>query len=230
MPMFPELILISLLGGLIALDKTEACQTMLSQPLLAGLCVGLLLHDLPSGIVMGVLFQLAYFWVMPIGTAAFPDSALGTVVGASGFVLLQGSFPDRFGLTVLVMLVFTIPFSLFAGWSLIKQRQLNSKLLARADLYAETVKIRGFGYLFSLALSLSFVRGFVVAGSGMVCILIFLKPLVGFLSFIPEVYLRNIEIPVWGFGIGAMVYLFGSKRNLLWCALGACLGIILVLI
>lgn len=228
--MFDELLLICTLGGLIALDKTEAFQSMLSQPLLVGPVVGVVLNDLPNGLLIGVLFQLAYFWVKPIGTATFPDPAMGTVGGASGFVILHRLFPERSNLILLAILLFTVPFSVFAGWSLIKQRQLNSKLLPKADLYAEKVKIRRFGYLLFLALSGSFVRGFVIAGSGVLCVLIFLKPLVELLSFVPELYLQNIEIPIWGFGIGTMIYLFRGKDNLPWCMLGACLGITLILI
>ncbi len=227
--MLQELILLSIFGGLVALDKTEACQTMFSQPLLIGPVVGFLLNDLPSGLMIGILFQLAYLWVMPIGTATFPDPAVGTVVGASGFIILTGLFPKSSNLILLLILFFVIPFSLFAGWSLIKQRQLNSKLLPKADLYAERVLISGFGYLFFLGLSGSFFRGFVITGSGILCILVLLKPLIGVLSFFPELYLQDMELPIWGLGIGTMIYLFGRKKNLLWCFWGVCLGIVFLL-
>ena len=52
--MFQELILVSMFGGLVALDKTEAFQSMFSQPLVAGPIVGLLLNDLPGGLFVGI--------------------------------------------------------------------------------------------------------------------------------------------------------------------------------
>jgi len=228
--MLGQLTLISIFGGLVALDKTETAQTMFSQPLLIGPIVGFLLNDLPSGLIIGILFQLIYLWVMPIGTATFPDPAVGTVVGSFGFVILTDLFPDRSNLIFLLILLFVVPFSLFAGWSLIKQRQLNSKLVQKADLYAEKVKISSFGYLFFLGLSGSFIRGFVITGSGILSMLILLKPLVKLLSFVPELYLKNIELPIWGLGIGTGLYLFGRKKNLLWCIGGATLGIIFLLL
>jgi mannose/fructose/N-acetylgalactosamine-specific phosphotransferase system component IIC len=228
--MFEELILICMFGGLVALDKTEACQTMLSQPLFIGAAVGLLLGDLPGGLFIGVLLQLAYLWVMPIGTPAFPDPAVGAVAGSSGFIFLSRLYPDRSDLILLAVLIFVIPFSLFAGWSLVKQRQLNSRLLPKADLYAERVKIRGYRHLFFLGLSGSFARGFVVTGSGTLCVLILLKPLVKLLSLVPDPYVQGIEVPIWGMGIGTMIYLFGRKPNLLWCVGGACLGIVFILL
>jgi mannose/fructose/N-acetylgalactosamine-specific phosphotransferase system component IIC len=228
--MLQQLILVSAFGGLVALDKTEAVQSMFSQPLVAGPIAGLLLNDLHGGLLVGVLCQLIYLWLMPIGTATFPDPAVGTVVGSAGFVILRGSFPDNPNLVILLILVFVIPFSMFAGWTLIKQRQLNSRLLARADLYAEQAKITGFRLLFFLGLLGSFVRGFVVTGSGILVVLILLVPLAGGLGFVSEAYLQDLEIPVWGLGLGAMIYLFGRKRNLLWSVGGVVLGILLLLL
>ncbi|KPL01058.1 MAG: hypothetical protein AMJ91_01825 [candidate division Zixibacteria bacterium SM23_73_3] len=228
--MFQELLLISVFGGLVALDKTEAYQTMFSEPLLIGTVVGFLLGDLAGGLTIGILFQLAYLWVMPMGTATFPDPTVGSVVGACGFVILNRLSPDRFHLILLLIFLFVIPFSFFAGWSLIKQRQLNFRLLEEADLYAERVTIKGFGYLFFLALSGSFLRGFVITGTGVLCLLIVLKPLLGLLTFVSELYLENMELTIWGLGIGIMIYLFGRKKNLSWCIGGVCLGIIFLLV
>jgi mannose/fructose/N-acetylgalactosamine-specific phosphotransferase system component IIC len=227
--MLQELMVISMFGGLVALDKTEACQTMLSQPLFIGPVVGFLLHDLPSGLLLGILFQLAYLWVMPIGTAIFPDSAVGTVVGSFGFVVLTDRFPGSPNLILLLIFLFVIPFSLFAGWSLIKQRQLNSILLHKGDLYAEKASAKGFGYLFFLGLLGSFLRGSVITLLGLFICLVLLKPLARLLISVPEFYIPNMELPVWGLGIGTMIYLFGREKNLLWCMGGICLGIILFL-
>lgn len=228
--MFQELILISIFGGLVALDKTEAFQSMFSQPLVAGPIVGLLLNDLPGGLFVGILFQLVYLWVMPIGAPTFPDPAVGTVVGSAGFIILRGSFPDNPNLILLFVLVFVIPFSLFAGWALIKQRQLNSKLLTKADLYAEGGKIEGFGRLLLLGLSGSFVRGFLVTASGVLAIFVLLAPLVTTSCFAPETLFQKIEIPVWGLGLGTMIFLFGRGRNILWSVGGAVLGIAFLLL
>jgi mannose/fructose/N-acetylgalactosamine-specific phosphotransferase system component IIC len=228
--MLNELILISIFGGLVALDNTEAFQTMFSQPLVIGPLVGFLLGDVSCGLKIGILLQLMYIWVMPIGTPTFPDPATGSVVGSCGFIILTGLFPDRTNLILLVILVFVVFFSLFSGWTLIKQRQLNSKLLPKADLYAEKAWIKGFNALFFLGLSGSFFRGLAVTSAGILCIFVLLKPMVRFLSFIPESYLQSIELPIWGLGIGTMIHLFGRRRNLIWCLTGIILGIGIVIL
>jgi mannose/fructose/N-acetylgalactosamine-specific phosphotransferase system component IIC len=228
--MLQELIFVSVLGGLVALDKTEVFQSMFSQPLVAGAIVGLLVNDLPGGLFAGILFQLIYLWVMPIGAATFPDPAIGSVVGSAGYCIMRGSFPDNPGLVLLLILAFAVPFSWFAGWTLIKQRQLNSRLLRRADLYAEGDRVGGLGGLLLLGLSGSFVRGLLVTASGILAVFVLLAPLVKALSFAPEVLFEKTEIPVWGVGLGSMLYIFGRKKNTLWVVGGAIVGIALVLL
>ena len=56
--MWEKIILICVIGGLVALDNTEAFQTMFSQPLFIGPLIGLVLGDIPGGLKTGILFQL----------------------------------------------------------------------------------------------------------------------------------------------------------------------------
>jgi len=228
--MLQELIVVSVLGGLVALDKTEAFQSMFSQPLVACAVVGLLLDDLPGGLYAGILFQLIYLWVMPIGAATFPDPAVGSVVSSAGYCILKGSFPDNPGSVLFLVLAFAVPFGWFAGWTLIKQRQLNSRLLRKADSYAEGGRVSGLGGLMLLGLSGSFVRGLLVTAAGILAVLALLAPLVNALSFAPEVLFEKMEIPVWGVGLGSMIFLFGRRKNTLWIVGGAIVGIALILL
>ncbi len=225
-----ELILVALLGGVLALDNTEAFQTMLSQPLLVGPAVGLLLSDLEGGLRIGVLLQLAYLWVMPIGTADLPDPTVGSLVGCAGYVLLNRLFPDKPYLLLFLVLLFTIPFSQLCGWGLIQQRRLNQRLLPRADVCAEKADTRGLSWLLLWGLGLSFLRGVVFSVLGLVCILVLLKPLMDLFNPVTDLHLPNLQTALWGWGMGTMIYLFGRKGHLPWSACGVLLGIILLLI
>jgi hypothetical protein len=73
-------------------------------------------------------------------------------------------------------------------------------------------------------------EGRLLCGTGSGIIRFLLKPLIGLLNFVPEVHLQSIELPVWGLGIGTMIYLFGKKGNFHWSVWGMLLGIILLLI
>jgi mannose/fructose/N-acetylgalactosamine-specific phosphotransferase system component IIC len=228
--MTEEIILITILGGLAALDKTEAYQTNFSQPLVIGLIVGFLLNDLYTGIKIGILIQLTYLWVLPMGTAIFPDPAIGGIVGTFGFITLLRFFPEKSDSVLFFTLLYTILFTLFAGWTLIRQRQLNLKLIRKADLYAEKGEISKIDKLFFWGLTGSFGRGVILTGLGILGIFILVKPVIGFSAFLPDHYLRGIEIPILGFGIGTMFHFFGKIKNLLWLGLGLSLGIVMILI
>ncbi len=228
--MTEEIIFLIIIGGLAALDRTEAYQTMFSQPLVTGLIAGFLLKDLRSGIMIGLLLQLIYLWVVPIGTAVFPDPTIGGVVGAFGFIALLRSFPDRTGLVLFFTILYTLAFSALAGWTLIGQRQLNLKLVQKAALCAEEGKFSKIDRLVFWGLIGSFGRGIVLTGLGILGIFILGKFFVRFFPVLTEYYLRGIEIPVLGFGIGTMFHFFGKSRNLLWIGLGLGSGIVLVLI
>ena len=228
--MTEEIILVTILGGLVALDKTEAYQTNLSQPLVIGLIVGFLLKDLHTGIKIGILIQLIYLWVLPMGTAIFPDPATGGVVGTFGFIVLLRFFPERTDSVLLFTLLYTVVFSLFAGWTLIRQRELNLKLIQKADFYAKEGKISKIDKLFFWGLLGSFGRGVILTGLGILGVFILVKPIIGFSASLPDHYLRGIEIPILGFGIGAMFHFFGKRKNLLWLGLGLGLGIVFILI
>jgi mannose/fructose/N-acetylgalactosamine-specific phosphotransferase system component IIC len=234
--MTEEIILIMILGGLAALDKTEAYQTMFSQPLVIGSIVGFFLKDFSTGVKMGILFQLAYLWVIPLGTAIFPDSTIGGIVGTFGFIALSRFFPQRADLVLFFILLYVILFSLFAGWTLIRQRKLNLKLIRKADLYAEIGETsprdpaEKISKLFFWGLLGSFGRGVILTGLGILGLFILVKPIIGFFHFVPTHFLKGIEIPILGFGVGTMFQFFGKRKNIVWLGLGLGLGIVFILI
>ncbi len=224
------MILVTILGGFAALDRTEALQTMFSQPLVIGTIVGFLLNDLYTGIKIGILIQLIYLWVLPIGTAIFPDPAIGGTVGTYGFITLLRFFPHRSDSVLFFTLIYIVAFTLFAGWTLVKQRQLNLKLIQKADLWAEEAEVSKINKLLFWGLLGSFGRGVLLTGLGILGVFILVKPIIGLSAFLPEYYLGGIQIPILGFGIGTMFHSFGKRKNLLWLGLGLGMGIAFILI
>jgi mannose/fructose/N-acetylgalactosamine-specific phosphotransferase system component IIC len=227
--MTEEIILVILLGGIAALDRTEAFQTMLSQPLVLGAIVGFFLNDLQTGVKIGILIQLIYLWVVPIGTAIYPDSTIGGIVGTFGFIVLLQSFPDRTELVLFFSLLYIVVFSLFAGWTLIKQRELNLKLIRKADLYVEETEVSKINKLFFRGLLGSFGRGVILTGLGIAGLFVLLKPIIRYSAFLPEHYLGGVQIPLLGFGVGTLFHFFVKGKNLFWLGLGLGLGIVFIL-
>src|SRR5439155_20203145 len=78
------------LGGIAALDAAPVAQTLLSQPLVTATLLGMLWHDMPIALSVGVVLQILAASTLPVGARTPEDYATGGVVGA-GLALLLAS-------------------------------------------------------------------------------------------------------------------------------------------
>lgn len=155
-----EVISVSLLGGLLALDGTSVGQFMLSRPLVAGALVGWLLGDPVGGIAVGAILELYLLVSFPTGGSRFPEGATATVVAvaASQVTDATGALP----LAVAVGLVW----GQLAGGSVSLMRHVNSRLVPEpGEGHPGAAQIVG-AHLGAVAID--FVRGAVVTFLGVV--------------------------------------------------------------
>lgn len=86
--MIPEpttLLLLSLLGGLLALDATSLGQVMVSRPLVAAGLAGAVSGNLEGGIVVGVLLEALHLAVLPVGASRYPEAGPAAVAAAGAY-------------------------------------------------------------------------------------------------------------------------------------------------
>ncbi|MGD8729411.1 MAG: PTS sugar transporter subunit IIC [Gemmatimonadota bacterium] len=123
-----EIVQVSLLGGLLALDGTSVGQFMFSRPLVAGVLVGWLLGDPMGGVVVGTILELYLLVSFPTGGSRFPEGATATVVAvaASSVTDATGALP----IAVAVGLVW----GQLAGVSVSFMRKLNSRIVPEAGV------------------------------------------------------------------------------------------------
>ncbi len=93
--MLPEIMLVSLWGGLVSMDTTAFLQIMTSRPIVACTVAGLILGNLQLGLLIGILLELAYISELPVGAAKFSESNVGAVSAAAVADLTIRQFPDR---------------------------------------------------------------------------------------------------------------------------------------
>lgn len=118
-----EIVQLSLLGGLLALDGTSVGQFMVSRPLVAGVIVGWLLGSPATGVAVGTILELYLLVSFPTGGSRFPEGATATVVAVAAAVV--ASSPGGIPLAVAVGLVW----GQLAGFSVTLMRQLNSRVV-----------------------------------------------------------------------------------------------------
>lgn len=88
-----ELLLLTLLGGVVALDGASVAQIMISRPLVSGGLAGLALHDPLLGLAVGVVIELYLLPVFPVGGGHFPEGGPATVAGVGAALQAGGGAP-----------------------------------------------------------------------------------------------------------------------------------------
>ena len=113
-------------GTLVGLDLVSVPQMMIARPLVAGAGAGALLGDLPAGLVVGALFELFQYDVLPVGAVRYPEYGPATVAAVSAAALL----PRPVGLGLAALVGLTV--GMLAGLSLHLMRRLNARAVRAA--------------------------------------------------------------------------------------------------
>ncbi|MEO0184813.1 MAG: PTS sugar transporter subunit IIC [candidate division WOR-3 bacterium] len=83
------ILLLTLFGALILLDKYAVGEFGISQPIIAGTIIGLLCGDLRTGIFIGALFQMIFLANLPIGRDVPPDAQAAGIVGCGSYFIIK---------------------------------------------------------------------------------------------------------------------------------------------
>lgn len=225
-----ELLSVSLLGGLLALDTTAVLQILISQPLVAGTILGWALGNVQLGMHIGLLLQLLWLNQLPVGAAKIPQGNLASIIAVILVFRLDLFLNSYYNILLLLVILYTLLISYLGIKLNTAIRNWNIRLLNHAISALEKGRVSALGKINFLALLLHLI---IVAGA--IYISVFLGQFV-FKQLIPvipaewDAYARYIEIAVIGSGIGLTLNLYKEKKNLKFLALGAALGILIVVI
>jgi len=155
-----DLVLITLLGGVLALDATSVGQFMISRPLVAGALTGWLTGDPASGILIGSLLEIYLLVSFPTGGSRFPEASTATVVA----VAVAGTHEGEAALPVAIAV--GLVWGQIGAWTITGLRRLNGRFVPepRAAGVAPGVVVRA--HLSAILLDL--LRGMAVTLAGVV--------------------------------------------------------------
>ncbi len=113
-------------GVLVGLDLASVPQVMIARPLVAGCVAGALLGDIPTGLWLGVLFELLQHDILPLGAVRYPEYGPATIVAVSTAHAATGPLGVALGA---VVGLFT---ALLGGVSINLVRRLNTRAVQQA--------------------------------------------------------------------------------------------------
>jgi mannose/fructose/N-acetylgalactosamine-specific phosphotransferase system component IIC len=90
----PDVVLIALIAGLLAVDDRAGWQSLLGEPIFSALIIGLLLGTVGPALTCGVVLQLAWLSIGAARGTRRPNTVVGGVVGAGATSLVLAQTGD----------------------------------------------------------------------------------------------------------------------------------------
>ncbi len=91
---FPDVVVLGIMAGLLAIDDRAGWQGLTAQPVFAGALVGWVTRSFELGLLVGLFLELVWLSVLPMRGSRRPDVVVGTVVGAGAVCLLERATGD----------------------------------------------------------------------------------------------------------------------------------------
>ena len=222
----PIELLIALLvwGTLVGVDLVSLPQMMIARPLVAGTVAGAILGDIPTGLKLGVVFELLQYDILPVGAVRYPEYGPATVAAVATAHASAGVL--GLGLGALVGLVT----GLLGGVTINVLRRVNSRIVHAAASELEAgdpnalVRVHVGGLLRdALRAALVTVVGLVLAWLA--------RPLLGGVLTVRGAVLLAVAVVATALAAGAAgtLRLVGRGPTLAWFAAGLGGGIVATL-
>jgi mannose/fructose/N-acetylgalactosamine-specific phosphotransferase system component IIC len=193
------IILITLIGAIILMDKYAIGEFGISQPIISGTIIGALCGDIKTGILIGSLFQLLFLANLPIGKDVPPDAQAGSIAGCGSYFIQKLIYQIEPNL----MMVFLVGIlgSILGNFFDVLVRRTNEQLY-----YLFLRDKRKLIIYHLLGILTSFFRGFIL--------FLFIFSIISMIKFPPGIKGLNKEILVLiiiALGIANGIYLYLRK-------------------
>ena len=129
--MITQLLTVSILGGLIQLDRKAIIQSLLSQPVIIAPIIGMLLGDLKTGMALGAMTQLLWLGSVSIGASLPSNDTIGTAVITTVACLINYETQEHVWVASLILLA---PVSIISQKFDIIIERINCNLLQKIEL------------------------------------------------------------------------------------------------
>ena len=213
----PVEVLIALLvwGTLVGVDLVSLPQMMIARPIVAGTVAGTILGDIPTGLKLGVMFELLQYDILPVGAVRYPEYGPATVAAVATAHAATGVL--GLGLGALVGLVT----AMVGGLTINTLRRVNSRFVHEAAPTLESGDPRALVRLHVAALARDALRAALVTAFGMFLAWLARPLLAGPLSPRDAIVLATAAVAsALAAGAAGTLRLVGKGPNLGWFGAG----------
>ncbi|MFQ3675056.1 MAG: PTS sugar transporter subunit IIC [Endomicrobiia bacterium] len=148
-----QFLFLALFGGLIHLDTMVFGQFMISRPIVVGPLVGYFFNSVETGFLVGVIVELIYISVIPVGIKVPPDATATTILS-----VVCANIKECNGLGLPISIFLGTMFGLVYKFSDIQLRTLNNIYLSWVDMAKLEYVERRINLLVYYSVLISFLR------------------------------------------------------------------------
>ena len=149
-----QALLIAIWAGIAGIDLFNGL-LHIHRPIVTGVIVGLILGDLPTGVMTGAAIELVWAGMVPLAGAQPPNVVIGGIIGTA-FAILTGQDPQ-------VAIGVAVPFAVAVQACITLMFTAFSPVMHKADKFAEEANTKGIDRINYLGIATLFVFYFVVA-------------------------------------------------------------------
>ncbi|OGF44496.1 MAG: hypothetical protein A2452_12700 [Candidatus Firestonebacteria bacterium RIFOXYC2_FULL_39_67] len=207
--MFVDILLISIIAGIIAIDVRTIGGTMLSRPLVVGPLVGLMLGDVSIGFYVAILVELLWIGLLPIGAYLPVETLPITTVTVSLTILLKEVVAIPVPALLIFALMASIPLGYIGRWAEVHIRNLNSAMSASLVKEAEKGDFSRISLIQGVNIFITFLKNFILCFVPVFFGLELFQNIVNSmpLQFKEGVLYANWLIPALGFAVVMEIFL-----------------------
>lgn len=205
-----RVILSAFLGGIFISDATALGQLMLSRPIFCAPIIGIILGDIQTGLYVGMIMELVWITVIPLGNVVPPDAS---VVAISASALAASGGLGR-GYVVFLILAL-VPFGILYKKLDMLQREFNVYFAHKAEHHLEVGDTSYINAAILESSLLFFFKGFlfllilIYSGGFIFSEIYSILPSKGIEAF-NEIY--HI-LPAVGFGTAVTTFMFKKSQS-----------------
>ena len=211
-------------GTLVGVDLVSLPQMMIARPIVAGTVAGAILGDIPTGLRLGVVFELMQYDILPVGAVRYPEYGPATVAAVATAHASAGVL--GLGLGALVGLIT----GLVGGLTINLLRRVNSRIVHNAAAALESGDPRALVRIHAGGLLRDGARAALVTALGLGLGWLARSLAGGALSVRGALLLAVATVAAaLAAGAAGTLRVVGRGRNLVWFAAGLGGGLVVVL-